>query len=536
MVTTKHAPPLVLFEDDHLLAVNKPSGINTHQAAPYNSEGIYEWLRNREPHWASLAIAQRLDRDTSGVMIFGKTRTANQSLQHQFAGRSIRKTYHVLTDRKLERVPEKIVSVIAKISGGKFVSRTPPAAGQHAETQFRVVEQTATGTLIEARPVTGRTHQIRLHARDAGFPVLGDALYDGATAARLMLHATRLELRHPVTGKELVLTAEPEFESDAATALRRGFIVPDETNAFRLLHGGSDQSPGWYVEKLGDHLLSLAERPPTGASLQRLERWAADLKAKSVYHQHHDREARRTTREEASPTRVLGAQDVDRFEIKENGVRFEMSFNDGCSQGLFLDQRDNRRRLLRGHVAAGFPLFPRSPARPQMLNVFAYTCGFSVCAALAGMSTTSLDLSKKYLDWGRHNFELNDIDPEPHEFIFGDAFDWLKRLAKKGRLFDVIVLDPPTFSQSKQSGVFKVDKDFGGLVRLALPLLGAGGVLLSSSNAAGWSPHKFVEAVEKTVAQSGREITDSQFAPQPPDFPSSGEEKAYLKTYWTRVD
>src|SRR5690606_38943358 len=114
---------------------------------------------------------------------------------------------------------------------------------------------------------------------------------------------------------------------------------------------------------------------------------------RTVYHQHHDREARRASRDEISPTRVLGAQDVDSFEIRENGVRFEMSFNDGCSQGLFLDQRDNRRRLLRGHVAAGFPLFNRPPARPAMLNVFAYTCGFSVCGALAGMDTTSVDLS-----------------------------------------------------------------------------------------------------------------------------------------------
>jgi 23S rRNA (cytosine1962-C5)-methyltransferase len=78
-------------------------------------------------------------------------------------------------------------------------------------------------------------------------------------------------------------------------------------------------------------------------------------------------------------------------------VKYELSFNEGYSVGLFLDQRDNRRRLLTGHAAADFPL-AAPPVGLRVLNVFAYTCGFSVCAALAGAATTSLDLSKKYLD------------------------------------------------------------------------------------------------------------------------------------------
>ena len=94
-------------------------------------------------------------------------------------------------------------------------------------------------------------------------------------------------------------------------------------------------------------------------------------------------------------------------------MKFELSFNAGASVGLFLDQRDNRRRLLTGHVAADFPLITTSaPGRPpEILNCFAYTCGFSVCAALGGSRTTSLDLSKKYLDWGKRNFVLNQLDP-----------------------------------------------------------------------------------------------------------------------------
>jgi 23S rRNA (cytosine1962-C5)-methyltransferase len=225
--------------------------------------------------------------------------------------------------------------------------------------------------------------------------------------------------------------------------------------------------------------------------------------------------------------------------VRENGLRFELSFGEGYSVGLFLDQRDNRRRLLTGHVAAEFPLV-ESASRPpasglRLLNTFAYTCGFSVCAAASGARTTSLDLSRKYLDWGRRNFVLNGLDPAGHEFIHGDVFDWLRRLAKKHRVFDVILLDPPTFSQSKERGVFRAETDYFDLVAAVLPLLAPGGVLFASANAARWSPEKFLADVEGAVHAAKRHIIQRHYAPQPPDFPVSRSEPAYLKTAWIRV-
>jgi len=93
--------PCVIFEDEHLLAVNKPAGWNTHAPSPYAGEGIYDWLKAREPRWASLAILHRLDKETSGVMVFGKTPAANRSLTEQFATRRVRKQYLLLTDRTI---------------------------------------------------------------------------------------------------------------------------------------------------------------------------------------------------------------------------------------------------------------------------------------------------------------------------------------------------------------------------------------------------------------------------------------------------
>src|ERR1043165_4516404 len=90
---------LICFEDDHLLVVNKPAGVNTHAPSPYAGEGIYDWLRHREPRWAKLSILHRLDKETSGVMVFGKTAEANRSLTQQFTEHTIRKKYRLLTDR-----------------------------------------------------------------------------------------------------------------------------------------------------------------------------------------------------------------------------------------------------------------------------------------------------------------------------------------------------------------------------------------------------------------------------------------------------
>src|ERR1700676_5591377 len=91
--------PCVIFEDGHLLVVHKPTGWNTHAPAPFAGEGIYDWLRHLEPHWSSLAILHRLDKETSGVLVLGKTQLANRSLTDQFTEHHVRKKYLLLTDR-----------------------------------------------------------------------------------------------------------------------------------------------------------------------------------------------------------------------------------------------------------------------------------------------------------------------------------------------------------------------------------------------------------------------------------------------------
>ena len=534
--------PGVIFEDEHLLAVHKPAGWNTHAPSPYAGEGIYDWLRHREPRWASLAILHRLDKETSGLLVFGKTPLANRSLTEQFTLRQVHKQYLLLTDRPGPKKELLVKSTLLRL-GEKYASRP---GGEPAETRFTPITDAALSPantrfhVIRAEPLTGRTHQIRVHAAENGFPILGDTLYGGNPAPRVFLHAGELTFTHPATGQSMTLSAPADFltmESATATlaahpALRVAAIESEATNAFRVIHGASDGWPGWYVEKLGEYLLSQAEALLTPAQHNALEKLAQTHSVRGAYHKTLSRHIRQSNVADASPQLVLGEAAPERFEILENGVRYEMSFAEGYSVGLFLDQRDNRRRLLTRHVAAGFaPL--ANPGR--VLNCFAYTCGFSVCAAKAGAHTTSLDLSKKYLEWGRRNFTRNQLDPAAHDFIYGDTFDWLRRLAKKGRSYDVIVLDPPTFSKSKENGVFRVEKNFGDLITAALPVLAPGGVLLASTNAAEWPPEKFLASVADAVSATRRKIAEKHYVPQPPDFPISREEPAYLKTAWFRI-
>ena len=120
--------PCVIFEDDHLLAVNKPAGMNTHAPDPYAGEGIYDWLRHREPRWARLAIIHRLDKETSGVLVFSKTELANRSLTEQFTRGAVKKNYLLLTDRPVRRKEFTVTSALIR-AGGKYLMRPAHAGG-----------------------------------------------------------------------------------------------------------------------------------------------------------------------------------------------------------------------------------------------------------------------------------------------------------------------------------------------------------------------------------------------------------------------
>jgi 23S rRNA (cytosine1962-C5)-methyltransferase len=329
------------------------------------------------------------------------------------------------------------------------------------------------------------------------------------------------------------------FEDWGPWTLRRGFIEADLTTAYRVVHGIAD---GWAtggVERFGDWLLWQTDEADSGTPrdcVESLRQMAAVLGCRGIYGQVLRRRLQAHGQEDLSPQYLWGANAPNSWSVRENGLDFEVSFTAGYSVGLFLDQRDNRRRLLTNFAGRGFTLVGGGLKDRTVLNTFAYTCGFSACAARAGARTTSIDLSRRFLAWGHRNFELNGLPTEQHEFLHGDVFEWCRRLARGGREYDVVIADPPTFSRSRTGGVFRAEHDFRHLVRALVPLVKRGGVLFVSTNATALGPDRFLEEVQQGVLETRRRLTQVRFAPPPPDFPVEPRQPLISKSYWLRLD
>jgi len=191
-------------------------------------------------------------------------------------------------------------------------------------------------------------------------------------------------------------------------------------------------------------------------------------------------------------------------EVTEAGVRYRLDFAAGYSTGLFLDQRANRVRLEL--------LKPK-----RVLNLFAYTCSFSVVAALAGANALSVDLARKALDWGRRNFQLNGLADSEHGFVAADVREYLPRLIRRGEKFDAIILDPPTFSRGGKGKVFQVGREMESLAEKAFRLLNPGGALLLSTNSRDLPPSHLDRIARDAAARAGCRV-EMEAAPELPDF------------------
>jgi len=207
----------ILYEDASLLVLNKPSGFPVHGGSGVQS-GIIEALREIRPEHRFLELVHRLDKDTSGCLIVAKKRSALRKLHEYFRGDGVSKTYIALLvgawQQKKQWVDVPLLKNINK-SGERMVIVSPQ--GKQAETAFRRLKVYKTATLVEARPKTGRTHQIRVHAKWLGHPIVGDERYGETESVnlfkangfnRLMLHAHQLTFKHPETEQPFTVTAE----------------------------------------------------------------------------------------------------------------------------------------------------------------------------------------------------------------------------------------------------------------------------------------------------------------------------------------
>ncbi len=430
----------------------------------------------------------------------------------------------------------------------------PRGKGQLAVTQVRVLGRRAERTMLELVLETGRMHQARVQLANAGAPIAGDLLYGGAPASRLMLHARSIALRHPTGGARVTFEAMVPLELETwldrgdlgdaifddasllkralARAVRRRYALGRSegaraTTAFRIVNEVGDALPRIAVDLYGEHLIAQlygddgpwADRTRRDRVLDALHA----LGARGVYLKVRPKQANvvvDTRRDELAPAApVRGEAAPTEFPILEEGAPYSVRLGDGLSTGIFLDQRANRRkvRALSGGLAVA--------------NLFSYTCAFSVAAALGGATkTVSVDVAVTALEWGRENLRRAGVlETGEHTFVARDVFDWMKRTAAKGEKFDLVILDPPSYSTTKRTR-FSAATDYAALAADALALLRPGGRLLACSNHRGIRQDRFRKMLFDAARLAKVDAAQIKDMPAPSDFPVAVGGESHLKS------
>jgi 23S rRNA (cytosine1962-C5)-methyltransferase len=295
---------------------------------------------------------------------------------------------------------------------------------------------------------------------------------------------------------------------------------------YRLVNGAGDGLPGLAVDRfegvLVVHADTLAEADAVAPMLGEL------VQPQAVYTKARPRQASRLDEAEraaSAPSRPAWGEPVEKLVVREWGARYQVRPGGGLSVGLFLDMREVRRWV--GASSAGL----------EVLNLFAYTCAFGVSACLGGARRVlNLDAARGYLAWGRENYALNGLAVDERDFVFGDAFDWLGRLARRGQRFDLVIADPPSFG-STRAGAFSAARQYDRLVAAAAPVVAAGGTLLAATNHAGLPARRFGALVDRGLEVAGRRGRRRRRWHEPDlDFPRPPGQPPYLKIQALQLD
>ncbi len=491
----------------------KPSGLNSHQSHP-GRLGFVEYMEKKMGQ--RFFLVSRLDQGTSGVMVLPTSAEAAEKLTKLFEEKKVSKTYYFLTDEKcfFDNIVAK--SFIEKHKN-EFISN--PDHEPNSETKFKFIRQVGPYYLWQAKPLTGKTHQIRLHARDHGIPVLGDKEHGGKDFYRLCLHCQKLEFDWD--NKPVSFSAkEPVWFEEASVSqwilqeaqVKRELLLENsilDKGCYRLVHRESSKfSLDIFGAQAWAYRYDSSELSDTE---KKYWHWAQEYLKKPLLVKAM---ANRGKDPQAGKTWKFG-DFHESWHAKENGIDFEFRSSTGQSPGLFLDQRENRQWL--SEKASG----------KKILNLFAYTGGFSVVAAKAeAKEVVSVDASRSFLNWAKKNFELNKLDPAQYEFWESDVMLFLKGAIKKARKWDIVVCDPPSFGRSKE-GAFKIDKDLSKLLDLCTQVLSPKGRILFSTNYEKWTSSELTKILSHISSLKNWEIN-----PAPgPGFDFELSEDPILKSF-----
>lgn len=477
----------VIARRDGILVIDKPPGLVVHGGDERLAGDLISRLRallRAGGHDGYLGVHSRLDVGTSGVLPLTTAREANAAVSDEIergAGERVYVAAVSLGKRSRLRASGRLEH---RLLADKRRSRVVASGGELAVASYRVLDERGGRALLELRPETGRMHQLRVQLADSGAPIAGDALYGGAAAWRLLLHCrarvvlgARFEAADPVelaawvaSGSAFTPLTDCAGRVLDAAAVRWPLCA--ESDVFRVVNGQGDGLPGVIVDRYGAFAVLSVSTPEAEAAASGIARLLALHGARGVYLKRRERrDLRRAEIDQLAPSLPFAGEAAPSpLLVREGGFQIGCELGDGLSTGLFVDQRDNRRRV--GELSRG----------KRVLNLFSYTCSFSVAAASAGAAkVTSVDLAGRALARGRGNFQVNGLDPGRHEFVQGDAARFVRGAVKHGRRFDVVVLDPPSFA-SVGRATFRFERDIEDLMTDCLRVLAPGGALLCVTN------------------------------------------------------
>ncbi|MFZ3231207.1 MAG: class I SAM-dependent methyltransferase [Pseudobdellovibrio sp.] len=495
----------VLFEDDDIIAIDKPYGFNAHtndskiEHSEFIQDGlieIFEKQLNKKLH-----IVHRLDQTTTGVMIFGKSVEAAKKYAEYFFNRQVKKTYWFIT--KNEFTKENFLIDQPIIHKAKELD---------AKTQLTLLNKTKDLSLWKANPFTGRNHQIRIHAKAANISILGDPKYGGAAFPFLCLHNYEIEFpngiiinsRPPLYFENLNLLddqviAKIVFETDRRLRLFSESL--NSNQSFRLVHNKNNSNePGFTIDQFGQNIIvGWYKENWSESEVRKFSYYATILskpvivrlmfdKGKSVLDKNQfiffPENSLEKPNDSKMPTHWVASESKTNYEIRTDS---------GQSVGLFLNQRLQRNWVL------------NNSKNKTVLNLFAHTGGFSLAAALGQASQiTSIESNKNNLNWAKRNFELNNLDGNNYKFLFRDSITFLEQSRSKSSKYDLIICDTPSFFR-REKGIFKIETGLEKFLENCLTCLSKNGELLFSTNFDGF----FIDDVRKTVlkAQASLKIT-----------------------------
>jgi 23S rRNA (cytosine1962-C5)-methyltransferase len=298
---------------------------------------------------------------------------------------------------------------------------------------------------------------------------------------------------------------------ELALRLRSSHAGLEDTDAYRLVNGEGDGLPGLTVDRYGHYLLLQLYGNCWQSHLSLVSRALQTLlKPLGIYEKarpQQTRELEAVSDSKSYGRLIAGTPAPAKLLVRENGLNFLVSLEKGLNTGLFPDQRNSRYELL-----------PRVVGK-RFLNLFSYTGAFSVAAAAAGASlVTSVDASPTYMEWAKENFGANRLNPKRHEFIVAEVLATLGVLARQGKQYDVILMDPPSFSTIAGSR-FTTRGGTADLVAAALPLLVAGGLLICSSNHQKVDVADYLKELRRGALHAGCGLQVISLSGQPEDFP-----------------